>query len=92
MHLVFVKNCPVDKPYVQRGDNSTVPKFNAVLEWPIVVGPVVARHTVPYKFGSRAVTTYTIALVMLSFNDQPRTYKVSWFCTSNKGDAWLVFG
>ena len=84
--------CPSAEPYVERGRDQTVPKFNATLDWPLVVLLVVANDTVPYSFGSRAVTSYTITLGKISSDDEWRAYKVTWFCTSDKDHASLVFG
>lgn len=86
-------NCGGDKPYVQAGVNQTVPKFDARLQWPLLVAAAIARNTEPYKFGSRAVTSYTIVLSALRFEGEDQLeYEVRWSCTSNIDDAWHVFG
>jgi hypothetical protein len=85
--------CGGDKPYVQAGVNQTVPKFDARLQWPLLVVAALAGDTVPYKFGSRAVTSYTIVLSALRFEgEDPLEYEVRWSCTSSIDDAWHVFG
>ena len=90
--LVGVR-CGGDKPYVERGANQTVAKFKAQLDWPLVVVGVIAVSTVENQFGSRAVTSYLIYLERFPFTgDEPLNWVVRWFCTSQKNNAWLVFG
>jgi hypothetical protein len=78
---------------VQAGVNHTVPRFDATLQWPLVVVSAVAADTVRYKFGSRAVTKYLIVLSALSLvYDKNLDYVVRWSCTSSLDDAWHVLG
>ena len=85
--------CQGRTPYVQAGVNHTVPRFDATLQWPLVVVSAVAAETVPYQFGSRAVTKYLIVLSALSLvYDKKLDYVVRWSCTSSLDDSWHVFG
>ncbi len=85
--------CSGDEPYVQRGRDDTVPLFHAWLEWPAGITGWIARDTVPYKFGSRAVTSYTILISRGVNSDNRRAeYWLKWFCTSDINKAYLVFG
>jgi hypothetical protein len=85
-------NC-ADVGYVQRGTNQTVPKLKLVLESPLIAVPI-ARGTVPNEFLSRNVTSMTIAIgaVELFPSDQSREYHITYWCTSDKDQAWTVFG
>jgi hypothetical protein len=78
--------------YVQRGANQTVPKLKLVLESPLWAFPI-ARETEPNAFLSRNVTTMTIALGAAEFfADQSREYHITYWCTSDKDQAWTVVG
>lgn len=85
--------CSGSTPYAERGKNETVPKINAWLEWPATVLGWLAVDTVPYSFGSRAVTSYNIIVVRaVNGDNRAAKYVVGWSCTSDKNKAWLVFG
>ena len=78
--------------YVQRGDNQTVPKLKVSGEF-TVVAPVVPTSTVPYQFGSRAVTQATLYITNIDiFRPEEREISVSYWCTTDINQAWLVFG
>jgi hypothetical protein len=78
--------------YVQRGANQTVPKLKLVLESPLLAFPV-ARDTEPNQFASRNVTTMSILLASSEpFATEPREYHITYWCTSDKDQAWTVFG
>ncbi len=81
--------CP-DGYYVQRGANQTVPKKKVLVEPPIIFGPVIAKDTVPNDFGSRAVTSFDFLVSNPWFGDGD--WQATFYCTSDKNDAWLVFG
>jgi hypothetical protein len=84
-------NCG-DVGFVQRGANQTVPKLKLVLESPLWAFPI-ARDTEPNQFLSRNVTSMTIALGAVEFDsDQSREYRITYWCTSDKDQAWTVFG
>jgi hypothetical protein len=55
------------------------------------VGPIVAMSTVPNEFGSRAVTSMRIVVANGAFVGTAE-YHVTYWCTPDKGKAWLVFG
>jgi hypothetical protein len=81
-----------DVGYVQRGTNQTVPKLKLVLESPLIAFPI-ARDTVPNEFLSRNVTSMTIAIGAVDFSaGQTREYHITYWCTSDKDQAWTVFG
>jgi hypothetical protein len=81
-----------DVGYVQRGTNQTVPKLKLVLESPLWAFPI-ARDTTPNQFLSRNVTSMTIALGAAEIgSDQSREYHISYWCTSDKDQAWTVLG
>lgn len=81
-----------DVGYVQRGTNQTVPKLKLVLESPLIAVPI-ARDTVPNEFLSRNVTRMTIAIGAVEFSsDQSREYHITYWCTSDKDQAWTVLG
>jgi hypothetical protein len=85
--------CSGDQPYVQRGRDETVPLFHAWLEWPAGITGWIARDTVPYKFGSRAVTSYTIVISRaVNSDDRAAEWWLQWSCTSAIDKAYLVFG
>lgn len=85
--------CSGNEPYVQRGRDETVPLFHAWLEWPAGIVGWIANDTVAYKFGSRAVTSYTIVLSRaVNSDDRAAEWWLKWSCTSNIDKAYLVFG
>jgi hypothetical protein len=85
--------CSGDQPYVQRGRDETVPLFHAWLEWPAGITAWIARDTVPYKFASRAVTSYTIVISRaVNSDDRAAEWWLKWSCTSNIDNAYHVFG
>jgi hypothetical protein len=85
--------CSGNEPYVKRGRDETVPLFNAWLEWPAGIFGWIANDTVPYKFGSRAVTSYTVVISRAVNSDERRAeWRLKWSCTSDKDNAYLVFG
>jgi hypothetical protein len=84
-------NCANDGGYVERGTNQVIPRLDAKTQSDdIVVGPVIAWNTAANAFGSRAVTSMFITVNNFSFN--AAWWRVSWYCTSDKSKAWLVFG
>ena len=81
-----------DIGYVQRGANQTVPKLKMILESPLVAFPI-ARNTVENAPFSRNVTSMTIAIGAFElFSDQSREYHITYWCTSDKDQAWTVLG
>jgi hypothetical protein len=76
--------------YVQRGANQTVAKKKVLVEPPVIFGPVIAKDTVPNEFGSRAVTSLDFFVSNPWFGDGE--WHVTFYCTNDKSDAWLVFG
>jgi hypothetical protein len=84
-------NC-ADVGFVQRGVNQTVPKLKLVLESPLWAFPI-ARDTEPNQFLSRNVTSMTIALGAVEFSPgETRSYRITYWCTSDKDQAWTVSG
>jgi len=78
--------------YVQRGANQTVPRLKLVLESPLWAIPI-AHDTVPNEFLSRNVTSMTIAVGAVEFfSDASREYHITYWCTSDKDQAWTVLG
>jgi hypothetical protein len=89
---VYERASCADVGYVQRGTNQTVPKLKLVLESPLIAVPI-ATDTVPNEFLSRNVTSMTIAIGAVEFSaDQSREYHITYWCTSDKDQAWTVFG
>lgn len=83
--------CVNDGGYVERGDNQTVPRLDVETQNNEgAVGPIIAWNTDANAFGSRAVTSMFIVVQNDSFS--PTSWRVSWYCTSDKSKAWLVFG
>jgi hypothetical protein len=84
-------NCVNDGGYVERGSNQVIPHLDVETQNDnIVVGPIIAWNTAANAFGSRAVTSMFITVN--NFATDPLSWKVSWYCTSDKSKAWLVFG
>jgi hypothetical protein len=84
-------NCR-DVGFVQRGANQTVPKLKLVLESPLWAIPI-ARDTEPNQFLSRNVTTMTIVVGAVEFDaGETREYRITYWCTSDKDQAWTVLG
>ena len=78
--------------FVERGANQSAPRLKVLLEPPIVLFPV-AWTTEPNEFGSRAVTGAVLHLENPAINtDQDRDWSVTYWCTTDKAKAWLVFG
>jgi hypothetical protein len=50
----------------------------------------IAQNTVPFSFGTRAVTSLTVGVQNLFFGTA--TYEIEFSCTSNIHNAWKVFG
>ena len=80
-----------DVGYVQRGANQTVPKLKMLLEAPLWAFPI-ARNTVPNEFLSRNVTSMSIAIGAVEFDGVDREYHITYWCTSDKDQAWTVLG
>jgi hypothetical protein len=77
--------------YLERGTNQTVPRLNVAADSTVSVGPFVAWGTDANAFGSRAVTSMTY-LVNNFDTSRDQRWKVTWYCTTDKSKAWLVFG
>jgi len=80
-----------DVGYVQRGANQTVPRVKMLLEAPLWAF-TIARDTVPNEFLSLNVTSMTFALGAAEFSGPDREYHITYWCTSDKDQAWTVFG
>ena len=90
--------------YVERGANQTVPHIDFVAYPTVTLFPIVAVGTAPYVFASRAVTSMSLTISNLETDrtqlwkvnnletDRTQLWKVTWYCTPDKGKAWLVFG
>jgi hypothetical protein len=50
----------------------------------------VAQNTVPFSFGTRAVTSLTVGVQNVFFGTA--TYEIEYSCTPNIHNAWKVFG
>ena len=91
--------CVNDGGYVERGANQTVPRLDVATQGEgghntrddVIVGPIIAWSTVSDAFGSRAVVSMFIVITPNQLKGN-RWWRVSWYCTSDKNKAWLVFG
>jgi hypothetical protein len=76
--------------YIERGANQTVPRLKVRVEPPVILGPVIAKDTVPNQFGSRAVTSMDVWFSNPGFGDAEFTVEA--YCVNTISKAWLVFG
>ncbi len=93
IHWLDGISVPVECPegyYVERGANQTVAKHKVLVEPPVIFGPVIATGTVPNEFGSRAVISLRFFVSNPGFQDAE--WQATFYCTSDKSKAWLVFG
>jgi hypothetical protein len=77
--------------YVERGANQTVPRLKVLVDSTVSVGPFVAWGTLPNAFGSRAVTSMSFSIQSFDTSRYQR-WQVTYYCTTDKNKAWLVFG
>jgi hypothetical protein len=79
--------------YIQRGANQSVPKTKEIVQTPIFGPKFVAWRTEPNEIGSRAVTSFLISFFNFAvFGGEQREWSVTYWCTTDKANAWLVFG
>jgi hypothetical protein len=86
--------CVNDGGFVERGANQTVPRLDVATKGQpddVIVGPVIAWKTVSNAFGSRAVESMFIVITPNFFSGK-LGWRVTWYCTSDRSKAWLVFG
>ncbi len=77
--------------YVERGASQTVPRLDFVADSTVYLFPVVAVGTAPYVFASRVVTSMSLTIHNVD-SSRTQLWKVTWYCTPDKSQAWLVFG